>query len=75
MRNSVKVVIGAVLAGTGGLLIWWQTQPVPVVEPTAESVVESAAEPAAEPATEPATETAVAKAPNLASSRVRAPQL
>ncbi|MGR3715496.1 MAG: hypothetical protein ACU0B1_01955, partial [Thermohalobaculum sp.] len=62
MRNSVKVVIGAVLAGTGGLLVWWQTQPVPEPEPVAGTVAESAAE----PATEPATETAVAKAPNLA---------
>ncbi|MCH8169444.1 MAG: hypothetical protein IIC03_16155, partial [Proteobacteria bacterium] len=48
MRNSVKVAIGAVLAGAGGLAIWWQSQPAPVVGPAAEPVVEAPAAPVPE---------------------------
>ena len=66
MRNSVKVVIGAVLAGTVGLVIWWQTQSVPEPEPVAGTVAESPPEPAAEPSAEPATEVAVVEVPEAA---------
>jgi nucleoid-associated protein YgaU len=47
MQNSVKLVIGAVVAGIVGLVVWWQMQPVPVPVPVPESVVETVAEPVA----------------------------
>ncbi len=69
MRNSVKMAIGAVLAGAGGLVIWWQMQPAPVLEPAEAPTVEAAAVPDGEPALEPA----VAEAPDAAPEPEPAP--
>ena len=68
MQNSVKVLIGAVLAGTGGLAVWWQTQPAPGPEGVVGTFAEPTPAAGPAPAAEPATEAVVTEAPEPAAA-------